>query len=456
MAGTTGAFLLNYLCVTLAALPLLLPALHQVSISAGRQQVFSREEYSQFGYSFSQWLQGVLFPFADAPRAAWFEPQVISHVGLLTVIFLVVALIRAKNSPNLRFIVLFSLLALGAYSWAGNGIVTRLLYHLPLFGGFRWPFKLGFFVSFFMIAVATFGFDSFDTALKTAAPAPALLRRLAVPLLLALHAANFLFLHTVQPQHMFSRHHDRIPFDEPLKERLRDGRIVSIGPPIDMAGEKRIYGYSAPLLGFNYATLFGLYHFGGYEALVSAENARATMGLNERSLITVRPDLPLDMQRNLPLEYFREWGVKWYVIDSRVPLKPDDSLTLFHSDAIRNILFDRSARPLVYWVDRLDDAGITWGMTTNSMSASLESGSGGELAVNVLYNPFFTALLDGQPTEIRLANNRKMLVRIPAGSHRVSIRYRDPYFRYGVLVSLPFMLGLGLLYALHGRRSRHV
>jgi hypothetical protein len=74
------------------------------------------------------------------------------------------------------------------------------------------------------------------------------------------------------PQRTFGTHLDKVPFDEPLKDVFKDGRIIAIGFNIWEPDKKNLKGFSyhtAATLGFNYPTLWGLYAFAGYDPLVS-------------------------------------------------------------------------------------------------------------------------------------------------------------------------------------------
>src|SRR6185369_7937425 len=118
------------------------------------------------------------------------------------------------------------------------------------------------------------------------------------------------------------------PFTEPLKERFASGRIVSAGPDVVWDGERVVPGNSLPILGYNYAMLWGLQHFGGYEALLSGENFNASLRLINNSIFNVAPDTALNFSTDVPLEYLRKWGVRWYVVAGQIPLAGTDGLEL--------------------------------------------------------------------------------------------------------------------------------
>jgi hypothetical protein len=239
---------------------------------------------------------------------------------------------------------------------------------------------------------------------------------------------------------MFSRHYDQVPFSEPLKDKLVGGRIISIGVEPPEEGAKTIHGYSLPQIGFNYATLWGLDHFAGYEVLVAAENFNAALKLECRSVCNVLPGIPLNIPEIAPLEYFRNWGVRWYVVDSKLKLVPTDQLKLVYSDRFRNVLLDAGAKPLVYWLD--GTGTVSFRFETNSIEIQGVRQDEGNLKVNVLFNPDFSARIDGRTTRLTRTDDGQMAIAVPGGRHEIVIRYYDHNFTTGLLIALVTLLGL--------------
>jgi hypothetical protein len=441
----------NYLLVAGLSAAFLLPALHQVSISADRKNVISWKEYAAYSLPVGDWLHGLVIPFVDHGANAWFDPHFISHVGYLTLLFALVAVAGIGRSRDGRVVAGFCLLGAVALLWAGDIVVTKLFYHVPFYNRLRWPFKLTFFTSFYLIVIASFGFHLFRERIRAMRAQTA---RACLVLLGALHVANFLLLYLLLPQHMFSRHLDAVPLAEPLQQELTGGRIVSLGLPTVMEGNKRIYGYSVPQLGFNYPTLFGLDGFGGYELLLSDKNSEATFGLRERSVFVAQPGVAVRPAADLPLDYLREWGVRWYVVDRNIPLAGMDGLVEVHNDERRKILYDPAARPFVFWSDGFDSTGVTYRFRTNSVEIASQRESAGSLVVNVLHNPFFRATVDGAAAAIAETDDGQMRLDLPGGRHRVVVRYADPYFSAGLVISALTVLLAGAAYAYTRRNVR--
>lgn len=438
-------WLAGYFCVFIAALPLLLPVMHQVTISKARSHVISFEDYIDFSYDFGQWWNGLLTPFFEPDKVYYCNQHYISHIGYLSPVFIVVALFLLRRGENRRQILAVAGLALFSLFWACDIVVARLIYLVPFFNRFANPFKLGFFTSFYLIIIAAYGVHCGYEYLRSRWAG----RRIVVTVtvvLLALHLGGLLLYHTVSPQKMFSRHFDPVPLDEPLKDVLASGRVASLGLDEHQFDGYVVYGNSVPTLGFNYATLFGLYHIGGYEVLVANKNANAALGLNYYSLFYARPGTEINLQRDMELDYLRKWGVRWYSIDKKIPVSTSGNIRLFSSDQWRNVYEDLAARPFVFWNDTLDDRQVRFNFTTNAVSLDSRRLTDGELVVNVLYNPFFVATVDGKTAVITESADGQMLLRVPAGRHTATIVYRDPYFYLGLYISAAVALAGALTY----------
>lgn len=425
----------SYLCVFLLATPLLFPALHQIGMSADRKAPFSRELYFVNDYDLLPWLNGLLSPFYTG-LYSWCEQPYISHIGWLTVLFCGAAL--WQRGEEQKKIIVFLVLAVFSLLWASGSFVMDFFYHIPLYNRQRNSFKLAFFTSFYLVVTASFGFEFLCQRTRVFAQRHARTALVIVTVLFLGHVGNFLWFHTVTPQRNFIQHFENVPYEEPLKEMLKDGRMVSIVPAYDMP--QRV-SFTMPVLGFNYATLFGLYHFAGYETLVSDKNLMASKGLNYSADFQVDKGTTFNPSLS-DLEYCRKWGVKWYVVDKKVQVDPAGVLKLVHNDDKRVVMLDAAAMPFVHWHDNKTEDGVSHSFSTNSIRAVTDRQTSGRLIVNVLYNPFFKATIDGDKTEITETSDMQMLVTVPPGRHAIKITYSDPYFTAGLLISGGFMVFL--------------
>jgi len=433
----------NYLLLLVVSLPFLLQLFREAALSFNRKNVLSWEEYTLYSYRIVDWLNGLLIPFHDNGNHLFGELNLVSHVGYVTVFFVLAALCIGKKSKYRREILIFALLALFSFLWSADIIITKIFYYLPLFNKLRYPFKLQFFTGFFLVILAAFGFNFIAAWLREKCRSGAMIILCTI---LFLHGLNFLALYTLLPQRMLSNHLDKPPFTEPLKERMTDGRIVSAGPDVVWDGERVVPGNTVPTLGYNFAMLWGVQQFGGYEALLSERNFTAAMGLVNNSIFNVAPDTALDFNADVPLEYLRKWGVKWYVINREIPLAGTDGLELVHSDRYRNVLHDPAGKPLVYWAEGLNSSVPEFRFRANSVEIATHGGGEGLLTINVLYHPFFRGYLDGKEVPVAETEAGQISIVVPAGYHRIRLEYVDATFRKGLLVSMTFMLSAAILW----------
>jgi hypothetical protein len=407
----------SYGAAALLSAPLLLPALHQIGLSADRSGSLTWEQYSQGGFTVLLWLKGLLLPFSAEQYRLLGQQLFIPHIGWLTLIFALAA--SCCRPPQRRRAIGLLLLALLALLWADNTVITRLVYHLPFYNRQRFPFKLLFFTSFFAIALASLGYERLLDAIRGKFRWAGVLGAT----ILVLHGANLLAFHLYTPYD--TRRVKQVPYDEPLREKLANGRIVTIVAKETDDQDKHPY-----LLGFNFATLFGLYHFAGYETLVSRHNLDAALQRNGSA------DFYVDDNRFAPaaadLEYFRRWGVRWYILDKNVTVPDASAFKPAYRDGQRVILYDVAASPLVFWADTTRGEGVSHGFTTNSIRIVTERQNSGQLVVNVLQNPFFSAFIDDERCELEGTADGHIRLLVPPGRHVIRIVYRDPYVIAGL------------------------
>ena len=77
--------------------------------------------------------------------------------------------------------------------------------------------------------------------------------------------------------------------------------------------------------------------------------------------------------------------------------------------------------------------------------------------VTLPYSAGWTALVDGKPAPVLLANGRYLGLDLSAGHHEIELHYATPYLRAGALISALslLLLALGILAAeLRRRKAR--
>ncbi|MBT0666553.1 hypothetical protein KI809_19765 [Geobacter pelophilus] len=413
----------SYGIAAILSAPLLLPAFSQIASSADRSSALTWEMYSRGGYTFSLWVRGLLLPFNSEYYQLFGQELFFPHIGWLPVIFALAAIFC--RPPYRRLAIVLLLLAGVSLLWANNTFVTRLVYHIPFYNRQRFPFKLLFFSSFFSIALAAVGLERLlDAVRKCQRP------EVIVTVILVVQVTNLLAFHLSTPYD--TRKVKLIPYTEQLQEKLSTGRIVTIVSQETDDQDKQPY-----LLGYNFATLFGLYHFAGYETLVSRANLEAALERNGSA------DFFVDNNMFAPdpseLEYFRHWGVKWYVLEKQITIPESSILRTVYRGNDRLIAYDPAARPFVYWEDDPETEAVQHRFSTNSIRIETRRERPGRLVVNTLYNRLFTAVIDDRQVDVSATSGNQIGLLIPPGQHVVKVTYHDPYFAAGWYVTGAFL-----------------
>jgi len=548
-------YTISFVFVFFLSLPLLLPMWHQTSISASRSCRLPFAEYFSESYDMFQWLTGIVFPFNDATAAnKWAHRHLnsISHVGYLTVVFIVMTVvylrreiknekikqsrreifkfgvsenikqckhenvkniehenlkyswlqnckhnetenfncnglknikydelenIRRNGFKNLKpvgrklksrgfnnnetwnskynikrlnetgnikygiryedYVQIFIILGIVAFLWSGNIVFNLVIYLIPVLNRFRWPFKMNFYTSFYLIAMSAAGLSRLlrtgSLKIKTA--------RLIFPLIIFLQTLNFAYLYAYVPKKCFGTQLDRLPAEEPFKDRLTEGRIVSVGFNIWVPSDHNIAGFNyhtLRTLGFNYASLWDLYHFAGYEPLVPKVNAEECNYMNFDAVYNNDDGV-------LPIEHFRKWGVKWYVVsndklDKYKSYMEAKGLVESFYDEYRTVFKDNGAKPFIAPASSGESSVLSYSIETNSITFETSSPHGDVYELNFLYNPFFKAYIDGNKAKLDVNNYDQMSIYVPEGNHKVKVVYHDPYFTAGCIAALCFSM----------------
>ncbi|MBT0666561.1 hypothetical protein KI809_19805 [Geobacter pelophilus] len=430
------SFTVNYFLVVIVTLPIILQTAWQTKVSAYRSNPLSWNEYVGYSYNLKYWLSGLIDPFSSTSVITQFELHYLSFVGYLTILFFFLYLYKRKVLSGKCAVLgtVSIILFLFAIMWAGELIVTRLFYYVPVYNRMRYPFKLAIFGSFFITVISILGFDIFLKQLSDYASLTNKTVKVVAATVIVVHLCIFIAVYSFSPQRTFGYHEDPLPLTEPLKATIADGRIISASLDDVIRGDKLIPGFSAPYLGYDYATLWGLFHFGGYDPLVSQKGGKASLGIKNNPVFNLPADEPFYIPQET-LEHFRKWGVKWYVVNKAIPLDPAAPFQLQYSDTYRNVLKDSLARPMVYWQEAVDNARLSYRFKTNSVEIDSDCNKAGTVIVNMLYHPYFTAQVDGIQIEVAETADNQMSLSVPKGRHSIALRYADRSFINGAKIS---------------------
>lgn len=429
-------YIVGYIYVFVFSLPLLLPMWHQTTISAARSCRLPFGAFASQYFPICRLFIGMFCPFLHVSGYAYTSftgNGNLSHIGYLTVIILLIGIIIkfAKKYKNMKVnsvrLSVFIKLALLALLWTTNRVFNLLIYLIPILNRFRWPFKVAIYFDFYIIIISSL----ILAHISTLVPWKKTSKNLLFCLLLGIQLMNFVFIYAISPYQTFRYHGDSVPLKESLQDKLSEGRIISIG--FDKSQNNR----TAPSLGFNYATLLGLYYFAGYEPLISTENSEACLGLNY--IATIESD------ELIPVDYLRKAAVSWYIIPKNKVEEYTKKLSSYgiikkYSDENRAVFFDAKASSMIYNSNGEKIDGQDYRITTNNIELSIDNEKANRIIFNNLYNPFFKGYIDGKMTTITPIDNIHFSISVPKGKHNIIIKYRDPYLMVGTYIATLFFI----------------
>ena len=119
-------------------------------------------------------------------------------------------------------------------------------------------------------------------------------------------------------------------------------------------------------------------------------------------------------------------------------------------EAIHAPDFDPSSTVVVQGGEALPDAAGAgprslsfWHVSTNRVELNVQTPSPTYLILSDVFYPGWTATIDDQPADVLPANFAFRAVRVPAGSHRVRMRFEPASWSWGLIISS--ITGAGLL-----------
>jgi hypothetical protein len=419
---TLGVYSLLVVVVAGLSMPLLYPMWRHTQQSAFRRGQLSDPQLRVCSVGPVQLLNGIAVPFSRFYLGEGNEwcgtnfPASFTHQGyLVTLLVLAYPWLRRRVSAEQRRVLDASLIVAVVFFLAMMGYLTHIISVIPVANRFRWPFKYFGFANLLFVLCAAAGFDVWLARLN---------RRAVGIAVIALQSLNLTALDLTFPTQAFFEHADPVPLHEPLRARLDAGRILSIG----WRGAAK--AYTAPTLGYDYATLWELHYFGGYDPLVPSRNLRFTYALDYFAILNTRPEM-------IRIDYLRFWGVRWYVLNEPwanlyEPYLVAHGLRRVYSDERRVLLEDPRAEPLV---GSADCVTRSIGRDGDDLVARLDCARATNVRLRFLDQPDFLATIDGKSAEIKPLVSDQMSLAVPAGSHEVRIDYDDPTIEAGLWIA---------------------
>lgn len=420
------------------AAPLLVPMLHAKQVSAYRTGSLSFAEFISNALEPATFLSAQVFRME--PRAVHLSSGAIFYVGLPGL----AALAALAFARRRRIFLVYA--AVAGLALVLSTRAFGLMYHLPLLSSFRWPFKSFLIVLAFFSVAAAGAFDACFSAPRRA------LRWAAAALVGAAILGNAAIVGSQSLDAPFGPNRVDRDVAELRAEAARlfpldRGRVVSLWmSPL----EPRIHR----LLPFNYATLAGAYHLGGYDPLIAEENLELALHLEYSNIFRYK----LTRER---LDYLSSWSVRFLTVPRssmyppigglRPALSRFSQLRLSFRDQAIEVWENGAALPFAYFPGPpFAPVEVEW----RSSSMRLETrGRGGWLRVNVAPLDGYEWSADGRDMGApRVDEERHLVLEVPGGTEEVEIRYVPVAFRLGVFVFLAFTLSVGATWVV--RRSR--
>lgn len=433
-----AAYYLGALAATGAlAAPLLVPMVQVRALSAYRASALSYPEFISNALPVAPfaWAQ----VFVMKAHAIHLASGAIFYVGLPVLAALAVLLLTPlRRRPGAAPFVSAAVVSLVALVFATRA--HGLFYGVPLMSSFRWPFKY-FLLFLFFAAVATGGCG-------------ALLQRITgwwrwlAPALLAAALASH---GVIGLQRTWDRPFGPNRLDQPIAAleaeidaMLPDtpGRVVSLWM-------KPLHPRIERLLVFNYATLVGAYHLGGYDPLIAAENLELALNLEFSNIFRNRlsPEL---------LAYLSAWGVRYFTVPERPAFQRalgafPQLVRRFQAGGIE-VWENRGAQPIAHFQRAASTAlPFTWGINDLRIATS---GQGGVLQVALAPLPWYVWSADGvEQGAVTYDQRRQMQLAVPPGTQVVVVRYVDVPFRLGSGICAAFVLSVLGCWLLRARRQ---
>ena len=438
-----GEYVVSYIIVTLASLPLILPMLDLMSISE-RSDKFSFEEFIETSYKTDVGFCGL-----------------ISMLFCITGVVLVVifAVVRKKELKTYRkeIVGIIAALPVGVITllWMFSVGFNRIIYLIPILNRFRWAHKLTIITVSAVIIISSLAMTVAERYLKDKYERIIPLARVSL-LLLQVISLLSVFIMTPMKTNAIIRTSE-IPFNEEFSESLSVGRyvpvqfnVVNIDPASGL-----VMMDTTSTMAFELASYYGFNNVSGYCGFLMKND---TYGYSE--FYSHMRYVPGDLTETYPgfVEDMRSQSVRWYVTE----IYYEDYFTEYFApygikkafeDDKRVIFEDTKARPFAY-----DGSGnaIPLEQKVNSLELDTPSSfSGGSITLNYSYDKYFKCLIDGKETNvIPCDGNWKMELICPPGKHHITVSYEEKSFYWGLAISAAGLAITAVILIMYSKNHR--
>lgn len=146
----------------------------------------------------------------------------------------------------------------------------------------------------------------------------------------------------------------------------------------------------------------------------------------------------------------------WIVHEARQAM-PDRALDLLATGAVdpgRTVVLEALPPPLAWPPDPAAESTTIAHYAPDLVELDVTAGADGLLVVSEAYYPAWRAYVDGRPAPLYVANHALRAVPVPAGAHRVTLRYESATLQAGVAISGATAALLVVLMVVPVRRRR--
>lgn len=419
-------YIISFIVFVLLILPLLFPMIQ------AQQDSYLRSSPVSFGQFIAQRLSLLAFvkaqQFSFQPKAIFGLNSHIFYVGPFSLSLLaLLAVIKTKNKLWRQRIFTYPALAFAALllstSFYGE------LYHLPLINLFRWPHKYFLFFLFFCSIGIAMSANILAQHVKG-------FNKLVIPILLSFIIGLNM---TVVWQHKTNiARTDRI--ENPPHLEIANYINKNKGRVFTFRGLQSKHPYKH--LNFNYASLFGFFHLGGYDQLTPSINAQASLRLQYTN------DHPGPINQKL-LDHLSTWSVKYIISNNTTSNKNQlnnfSQLKKTHQSKSTLIYENTESHPYVYALEQ-PDKPIPFEFGINHINAYPNNDQDLTLIVSIAPLPQYNFFINDKKIGPIPPSTGPMKIPIPKGVQKVTIKYIDYPFIVGTIIFLSFWLGLAIFF----------
>lgn len=426
-----NSFLLYFSSVaftTILVMPLLLPMIEAKSLADWRG-ILPREHLYVWRILLSDLINAQLFRFRE--NALDMAGSQIYFFGpLVLLIFCALTDKKTFNEVKKNRMALTSIVILLLAITLCSKYYALFCRIIPGLGMFRYQAKLFIFFLFFLVTAIAIISDTYIRTNKEKS------------LLIYFIIAASLIMNTVidisaGKNIVFSKYRIDSPGENYLSVFRKNGyqRIFTFWledfPPKD----------AARYMSFNSATMFGLFHFGGYNNFISAINNRYSLNL------TYLNNYSENLNNEL-LTYLSYWGVRYFITDNSSQhierIRKFNQLKKIYQDRETLIFENTKALPIVFYKD--NKKRIPFEIGTNEIIIYPEKSEAGEIIAGIAPINGYKVFIDGKPSASIMPDVVPVKATIPGGTKKVKIKYSSSMFEYGVTIFLFFWILYIILY----------